>query len=174
MLITGGSGGVGAATAALFLSNGARVMLMDINEERLTEIRIRLEEAQAAQGRLRTMVSDVTRVEDCEASILKTVEAFGRLDVLVNTAGVWVEGDSAQSTEEEWNRVIDVNLKGTYFMCSKAIPALKETAGCIINLSSDAGVLGDAGAAIYCASKGGVNLLTKALAIELASRPDQG
>nr|WP_321400824.1 SDR family oxidoreductase [uncultured Desulfobacter sp.] len=169
VLITGGSGGVGAATAGLFLSHGHRVMLLDINEDRLSDTRDRLaRELEDADQRIKTALCDVTDVQACQDAVNNAVAAFGGLDVLVNTAGVWVEGDSTLSTEKEWDWVMDVNLKGTYFMCVKAIPALKKTKGCIINLSSDAGVLGDTGAAIYCASKGGVNLLTRALALEFA------
>lgn len=168
VLITGGCGGVGTATAIQFLAQGADVMLTDIDAGRLAETQARLTALAQTAGTIQAMAGDVTRVADCEAVIAHTVTRFGRLDVLVNTAGVWVEGDSAQSTEEEWDWVMNVNLKGTYFMCSRAIPELKKTAGCIVNLGSDAGVLGDQGAAIYCASKGGVNLLTRALAIELA------
>ena len=165
VLITGGCGGVGEATAARFLSEGANVMLTDINETQLKEI---TEELSSLEGRVYSCTSDVTRVSDCEAAVTKTVKAFGRLDILINAAGVWAEGDSAKSTEKEWDWVMDVNLKGTYFMCSRAIPELKKTRGCIVNLSSDAGLMGLREAAIYCASKGGVVLLTKALAVELA------
>jgi NAD(P)-dependent dehydrogenase (short-subunit alcohol dehydrogenase family) len=86
----------------------------------------------------------------------------------VNAAGVWTEGPSSATTEDEWDRVVDINLKGLYFVCSAAIPHLTATRGCIINMSSDAGVQGNAGAAVYCASKGGVTNLTRALALELA------
>ncbi|MFC2164480.1 SDR family NAD(P)-dependent oxidoreductase [Acidobacteriota bacterium] len=165
VLITGGSGGVGKATAERFLSEGANLMLADINESRLQEV---TEELSSYNGRVCSSIIDITQVSDCEAAIAETVKAFGRLDILINAAGVWVEGDSAMSTEKEWDWVIDVNLKGTYFMCARAIPELKKTKGCIINLSSDAGLMGLKGAAIYCASKGGVVLLTKALAVELA------
>jgi NAD(P)-dependent dehydrogenase (short-subunit alcohol dehydrogenase family) len=165
VLITGGCGGVASASAALFLKRGAQVLLTDINEERLKKT---VEKLSSLPGELRSLVSDVSKVADCETAISYSVKNFGQLDVLINTAGVWVEGDSASTTEAEWNWVIDVNLKGTYFMCSRAIPELIKTKGSIINISSDAGVLGDKGAAVYCASKGGVNLLTKALAIELA------
>jgi NAD(P)-dependent dehydrogenase (short-subunit alcohol dehydrogenase family) len=165
VLITGGSGGVGKATAGRFLSKGANVMLTDINESGLKEI---IEEFSSLEGRVDSCLSDVTKVSDCESAVEETVKAFGRLDVLNNTAGVWVEGDIVKSTEKEWDWVMDVNLKGTYFMCSRAIPELKKTRGCIVNLSSDAGLMGLNEAAIYCASKGGVVLLTKALAIELA------
>lgn len=165
VLITGGCGGVGKATAGRFLSEGANVMLADINETQLKEV---IEELSPLEGRVHSCLSDVTKVSDCETAVAETIKAFGRLDVLINAAGVWTEGDSAKSTEKEWDWVMDVNLKGTYFMCSRAIPELKKTRGCIVNLSSDAGLMGLRGAAIYCASKGGVVLLTKALAIELA------
>ena len=88
--------------------------------------------------------------------------------MLVNTAGVWTEGPSELTTEDEWDRVLDVNLKGTFFCCSYAIPYLKKSQGCIVNLSSDAGVVGTPETAVYTASKGGVSLLTRSLAIELA------
>jgi NAD(P)-dependent dehydrogenase (short-subunit alcohol dehydrogenase family) len=97
------------------------------------------------------------------------VQLAGRLDILVNTAGVWVEGRSEAMTEEQWDRVVGVNLKGTFFCCRYAIPELRKTQGCIVNLSSDAGVVGTPETAVYTASKGGVSLLTKSLALELAA-----
>jgi NAD(P)-dependent dehydrogenase (short-subunit alcohol dehydrogenase family) len=83
---------------------------------------------------------------------------------------VWHEGDTAATTEADFDRVIDVNLKGTYFVSAAAIAHLEATRGCIVNLSSDAGIQGNSGAAAYCASKGGVSVFTKALALELAPR----
>jgi NAD(P)-dependent dehydrogenase (short-subunit alcohol dehydrogenase family) len=83
---------------------------------------------------------------------------------------VWTEGPSDLTEEDDFDRVLDVNLKGLYFVTSAAIPHLEATRGCVVNLSSDAGVQGNAGAAVYCASKGGVSILTKALALELAPR----
>jgi NAD(P)-dependent dehydrogenase (short-subunit alcohol dehydrogenase family) len=165
VLITGGSSGVGKATASKFLSEGAMVLITARNQQRLQAT---VEELSNLSGNITYMVSDIRKVEDCEAAIAQAIKRYGRLDVLVNSAGVWVEGDSSKSREEEWDLVVDTNLKGTYFMCSRAIPELRRTRGCIINVSSDAGVVGNQGAAIYCASKGGVNLLTKSLAIELA------
>ena len=102
--------------------------------------------------------------------ISETIAEHGRLDVLVNCAGVWVEGPTAEMTESQWDRTIDVNLKGTFFACRYAIPHLERTGGCIVNVSSDAGLAGTPGAAIYCASKGGVSLLTKSLGLELAPK----
>jgi len=164
-LITGGCGGVAVATARRYLIEGAGVVLADINGERLSQV---ASDLAPLGGRLHTCICDIAKVGDCEATIHETVSAFGGLDILINAAGVWVEGKSEKSTEEEWDWCIDVNLKGAYFMCSRAIPELRKTQGSIVNLSSDAGVLGDLGAAIYCASKGGVSLMTKALSIELA------
>jgi NAD(P)-dependent dehydrogenase (short-subunit alcohol dehydrogenase family) len=114
------------------------------------------------------VATDVRSVAACSAAVQSTVDALGRLDALVNAAGVWHEGHTADTREEDFDRVVDINLKGTYFMSAAAIPHLQATRGCIINLSSDAGIQGNSGAAAYCASKGGVSLFTKALALELA------
>ena len=165
-LVTGGAGGIGRATAERLARDGLRIALVDIDS-------VGLERTAADLGdgaRAVAIVADVRSFEDCERAIGTAVGRFGRLDVLVNCAGVWVEGPSDEMTEADWDRVVDVNLKGTFFMCRHAIPALEATGGCIVNVSSDAGLWGNKGAAIYCASKGGVTVLTKALAVELASR----
>jgi NAD(P)-dependent dehydrogenase (short-subunit alcohol dehydrogenase family) len=158
---------MGRATAARFLRRSDTVVLADVSDEGLAEAAAALE---PAGGTLDRVIADVTRVEACERMIEHAVSAHGRLDVLVNCAGVWVEGPSELATEGQWDRTIDVNLKGTFFACRFAIPHLIETEGCIVNLSSDAGLVGTAEAAIYCASKGGVSNLTRALALELAPR----
>lgn len=166
VLITGAAGGMGRAIAERFLADGAALAAADIDAQRLAE----MERAQDADARFLAIPTDVTRVADCERMVAATLERFGRLDLLVNGAGVWVEGPSDQATEGEWDRTLDINLKGTFFACRYAIPALEKTQGLILNVASDAGLIGNAGAAIYCASKGGVVLLTKALARELAAR----
>jgi NAD(P)-dependent dehydrogenase (short-subunit alcohol dehydrogenase family) len=164
VLIAGGSGGMGRAIAARFVADGAALYLCDIN-------RPALDGAVGALGAAAKAVeTDVTRVADCARAVDTAVSSTGRLDLLINAAGIWTEGPSEAATEAEWDRVVDVNLKGTFFMCRYAIPHLEKSGGAIINISSDAGVIGSKGAAIYCASKGGVNLLTKSLARELAAR----
>jgi NAD(P)-dependent dehydrogenase (short-subunit alcohol dehydrogenase family) len=160
VLITGGAGGIGRATGERFAAAGDTVVLADRSAETLAGL------GSAAD----TVVADVTVVADCERTIVETVERHGRLDVLVNCAGVWVEGPTTEMTEAQWDRTIDVNLKGTFFACRFAIPHLERTEGCIVNLSSDAGLVGTAETAIYNASKGGVSLLTRSLALELAPK----
>lgn len=160
VLVTGAAGGVGGAVAELLASLGARLVLTDIDGE-------------ALRGRAESLgaLAEVADLRDADAPqrvLRHTLEVHGRLDGVANCAGVWVEGASEEATEADWQRCIDVNLKAVFFLCSRAIPALKESRGAIVNVSSDAGVVGDAGAAIYCASKGGVGLLTRALARELA------
>jgi NAD(P)-dependent dehydrogenase (short-subunit alcohol dehydrogenase family) len=168
VLITGGAGGMGRSTAKRFLEDGETVYLADIDEVGLAKVEA--DHRSGGLARLETLAADVTRVADCERMVAAVIEGAGRLDVVVNAAGVWVEGNSDSMTEEEWDRTVDVNLKGTFFCCRYAIPALERTEGCIVNISSDAGVHGTAGNAIYDASKAGVNNLTRSLALELAPR----
>jgi NAD(P)-dependent dehydrogenase (short-subunit alcohol dehydrogenase family) len=164
VVVTGAAGGVGAAVARRFAEAGAALVLGDLNAVALEDLCGRL----AAVSDVHGVTCDVSSVADVENLMAEAVEATGRIDVLVSTAGLWVEGPSEATTEADWDRVIDVNLKGTFFACSRAIPELKKTEGCIINLSSDAGVVGTPETAVYTASKGGVSLLTKSLALELA------
>ena len=166
-LITGGASGIGRATADRLAADGVAVHLVDRDETRLAQS---VAELTAGGAVAAGTVADLARVPECERAVSAAVAWRDRLDILVNCAGLWVEGPSDTMTEADWDRVMDVNLKGTFFMCRYAIPALERTGGCIVNLSSDAGLWGNKGAAIYCASKGGVTVLTKALAVELAAR----
>lgn len=162
VLITGGAGGIGRAIAGRFLAQGDTVVLADISAEALAE-------AVGTLDRPVTSVpADVRRVADCDRMVAQAVEVGGALDVLVNAAGVWTEGPSQEMTEDQWDRTIDVNLKDTFFACRAAIPHLLRTEGCIVNLSSDSGLGGNPGCAIYNASKFGVNGLTASMGLELA------
>lgn len=164
MLITGGAGGMGLAFAERFHAAGASLALADIDQARLAQA------VKTFAPDCLTIPSDVTRVEDCSRMVSETLARFGRLDLLINAAGIWVEGPAEDMSEAMWDRCIDINLKGTFFACRYAIPALEKSGGSILNIASDAGLMGSKGASIYCASKGGVVLLTKALALELAPR----
>ncbi len=163
VLISGGAGGIGRATAERFRDLDDTVVLTDVDANALAR-------ADVGLGDLDTVVADVTVVAECDRAVAVTVERHGRLDVLVNCAGVWVEGPTVEMTEVQWDRTVDVNLKGTFFMCRAAIPHLLRSEGCIVNLSSDAGLVGTAETAIYNASKGGVSLLTRSLGLELAPK----
>jgi NAD(P)-dependent dehydrogenase (short-subunit alcohol dehydrogenase family) len=162
-LVTGAASGIGLATARRLAEDGFAVALVDVDDAGLGRVVGELPGALAVP-------TDVRSFDACAAAVSGAVERFGRLDVLVNCAGIWVEGPTDTMTEADWDRVVDVNLKGTFQMCRHAIPALEATGGCIVNVSSDAGLWGNKGAAIYSASKGGVTVLSKALAVELAER----
>jgi NAD(P)-dependent dehydrogenase (short-subunit alcohol dehydrogenase family) len=162
VLITGAAGGIGAAAARRFASGGWCVALADRDRPGLERLGASLESPTAL------VPGDIRSPAECDVSVSGAATWGGRLDALVNAAGIWAEGPAERVDEEEWDRVIDVNLKGTFFMSRAAVPHLRSTRGSIINLSSDAGLHGVTGAAVYCASKGGVSLLTRSLALELA------
>ena len=157
VVITGAGGGVGAACAARFAAGGWRVAGIDLMAPT------------ASPDVTLALAADVRVVAQCDGALATCVSQLGRVDAVVNAAGVWTEGPAVETTEAEWDRVVDTNLKGTFFMIRAALPALVASSGCIVNLSSDAGIQGNKGAAVYCASKGGVSILTKALALELAA-----
>lgn len=154
VLVVGGAGGIGSATLRRFLAAGWRGASVDLVPGLDTDVL--------------HVTTDIRSAANCHDAVQYVATSLGRIDVVVNAAGVWHEGDTSKTTEADFDRVIDVNLKGTYFMCVAVIPHLRATRGSIINISSDAGLQGNSGAAAYCASKGGVSILTKALALELA------
>ena len=155
VLVTGSAGGVGSAVVDRFLDGGWRVARVDIAP-------------QADRADSLVVPADLATVADCRSAVEQTVAWAGRMDAVINVAGLWTEGPCEDTTETEWDRVMNVNLKGLYFVTSAAVPHLKASEGAVVNISSDAGIQGNAGAAVYCASKGGVSVLTRALALELA------
>lgn len=165
-MITGGTSGIGLAAAELFLHEGCRVILVGRSPRRGEAATLRLA---AGTERCRFLAGDVARAGECERLVEAAVGAYGRLDVLVNSAGVYVEKAIGAMTEADYDRVMDTNVRGTYFMCRFAAPHLrKSAAGAIVNVSSDAGINGNFLCTAYCASKGAVTVFTKALALELA------
>lgn len=165
-IITGGTSGIGLASAKLFLEQGYRVALIGRTLEKgqaaLAYLKATTELAVFVQG-------DITKVTECKDMIKQTIAQFGQIDVLVNSAGVYVEKAIVDMDEAEYEHIMDVNVKGTYFMCQQTIEYLrKSTDGAIVNVSSDAGVNGNFLCSAYCASKGAVTVFSKALALELA------
>lgn len=167
ILITGASSGIGYETAKAFLRQGATVYL---NGRDRVKLAMAIKKCHDYAGKAISLPGDVSQVEQCKNMIKALEEAEGRLDILVNSAGIWIEGQSDRMNEEDWDRVMNINAKGTFFMCRYAIPLLEQSGGVIVNVSSDSGLVGNKEAAIYCASKGAVTLMTKALAVELAAR----
>ena len=163
-LITGGTSGIGEATAILFAKEGAKVTITGRNEKRGRAVAERII---AEGGKAVFIRSDVRSAAECSHAAEETLAAFNRLDILFNNAGVFFPHNIVDCTEEEWDLQIDVNLKGTFLMSKAALPhMIKQGRGVIINNSSGWGIAGGDSAAAYCASKGGVVLLTKAMAID--------
>jgi NAD(P)-dependent dehydrogenase (short-subunit alcohol dehydrogenase family) len=163
-LITGGASGIGRATALLFAQEGAAVLVADINSE-LGQAAV--QEIQSLGGRAGFILCDVTHAEDCRRAVDATLEQFGRLDILFNNAGIIRRADVVETTEEEWDRVLAVNLKSIFLMSKYTVPVMaKAGRGAIINTSSGWGLKGGPKAVSYCASKGAVVNMTRAMAID--------
>jgi len=163
-LITGGTSGIGEATAFLFAKEGAKVAITGRDEKRGHAVTGKILSSSCKAIFIRT---DVRKSGECRRAVEETVSTFGRLDILFNNAGVFYPHTILDCSEEEWDLQIDINLKGTFLMSKFALPHLiQQGSGVIINNSSGWGLVGGDRAVAYCASKGGVVLLTKAMAID--------
>jgi NAD(P)-dependent dehydrogenase (short-subunit alcohol dehydrogenase family) len=163
-LVTGASRGIGLATAKALLDAGARVAINGRSRESVAIAIAGL----GADERLAAAPGDISTVAGCEAVVDAALDALGGLDIVVNNAGVFGIAPMADSDESLWDSMLNVNVKGTYFVSRAALPALKETRGAIVNVASEAGLIGAPGMTVYCASKGAVVNLTRAMSLELA------
>ncbi len=167
-IITGSAQGIGLATAELFGQEGAKLVLVDVDEAKVQQSATTLSAAGAPSIGLK---ADVTKYDECEAVVKAAMEKFGKIDVLVNNAGITRDNLLMRMSEGDWDLVLDINLKGAFNFTKAAIrPMLKAHYGRIVNISSVVGVEGNAGQANYAASKGGLISLTKSCAREFASR----
>lgn len=169
--MTGARRGMGRTHALLLAEAGARVAVSDISQEECQRV---VDEIQKSGGEALAVKCDVSNKNEVDEMVKKTVERFGRLDILVNNAGICQFKPFLEITEEEWDRTIDINLKG-YFLCAQAAAKemAKQKSGAIVNIASVAmGQVGVGMSALahYCASKGGIVAMTQALAAELASQ----
>lgn len=164
-LITGGGSGIGRASAIRLATEGAAVFLVDVNETGSLET---ADVIKNAGGTVHVGVCDVRDSKSCETAVAAALEALGGLDILCNIAGVLYYGVSTECSDEDWQRVIGINLSGMFYMTRAALPHLRRTHCAVVNLASAAGQQAVPYAAAYCASKGGVVMLTKSLAIEHA------
>jgi len=168
-IITGARRGMGKSHAIKFAKAGAKVVVSDISQEECQSV---VDEIKKNGGEGLAAKCDVTKKDEVEAMVKKTIEKWGKVDILVNNAGICQFKPFLELTEEEWDRTIDINLKG-YFFCAQAVAKemVKQKAGAIVNIASIA--MGQVGVGFpsithYCASKGGIVAMTEALALELA------
>ena len=164
VLVTGGTRGIGNAVVKAFVRAGARVAINGRNDDSVEQAIGKF----PGNERLFAAPGDVATVEGCENAVNRAIDLLGGLDILVNSAGVGVDRSMEESDESLWDTTMNVNLKGTFFCCRAALGALRKSAGNIINIASDAGLMGNPNSSVYCASKGGVVNMTRAMALELA------
>jgi NAD(P)-dependent dehydrogenase (short-subunit alcohol dehydrogenase family) len=163
-LITGGTSGIGSATAVRLSGEGAAVAITGRNAERGEQV---VQDMVENGGEALFIRSDVRNAEDCRQAVEQTLERFGKIDVLFNNAGVFHPKSVPDCTEEEWDETIDSSLKGAFLMSKYALPSMIERgSGSIIHTSSGWGILGGDKAAAYCAAKGGLIVMAKAMAID--------
>ncbi|MEM7293935.1 MAG: SDR family oxidoreductase [Pseudomonadota bacterium] len=164
ILITGATSGIGASTAKLLASQGAKVMLFGRNEERANQV---MAEIVAGGGVADVCIGDVARSSAADSAVAKTVESFGRLDALVNAAGMIYRGNADQTSDEQWRTSMATNVDGSFFMSRAAVRAMKD-GGSIVNFASTCGLVGAAGLTAYCVTKGAVVQMTRAMALDHA------
>lgn len=169
-LITGGNAGIGRAIALKFATEGARLAIFGTNAEKGQAVVREIQALSLGKEAIFYPV-DVSKTQEVDQNIEKVLEAFGRVDILVNNAGITADQLLMKMTEQDWDRVLDINLKSCYNTCHALVrPMMKARKGKIINVSSIVGLIGNPGQVNYAASKAGMIGFTKALAKELASR----
>ena len=162
VLITGAASGMGAATARQFAAHGASVVPLDRNEQAAKQIAAEI-------GASLPLVGDVRTSTFCDQAVATVIEHYGQLDILVNAAGIIKRADAVNTSDDQWHDILAVNVSGLFFMCRAALPHMQARGqGAIINFGSIWGEIGAAGVAAYCATKGAVHNLTRAMALDHA------
>jgi 3-oxoacyl-[acyl-carrier protein] reductase len=167
-LITGGARGIGREIALVFAKAGADIALFDVDSQQLEQTAAEL---RALSRRAEGLIVDVTDAQQVDAGVAKVLDKLGRIDILINNAGITKDGLIVRMDDAQWDRVLNINLKGT-FLCTRAVAKhmLKQRRGRIVSIASIVGLIGNPGQANYAASKAGIIGLTKSVAKELASR----
>jgi NAD(P)-dependent dehydrogenase (short-subunit alcohol dehydrogenase family) len=167
-LITGGASGIGRATALLFAQEGAAVVVADRDSQEGPAV---VQAISNSGGRALFVYCNVTQADDCRRTVTRAVAEFGRLDILCNIAGIIRRADVLDTTEEEWDQVMAVNVKSVFLLSKYAIPVMIEAGGgAIVNTASGWGLVGGRRAAAYCAAKAAVVNLTRAMALDHAEQ----
>lgn len=166
VLVTGGTSGIGEATALAFVGAGARVVISGRSQQRARQVITR---GKNQPGSIAFVAGDIARREKCELVVTETLGILGGIDILVNSAGVIHHANAEETTDEQWLETMNVNVNGVFYMCRAAIPQLKESRGTIVNIASDAALSGSYHLVAYCASKGAVLQMTRAMALDYAA-----
>ena len=167
VVITGASSGIGRATAAVFAAAGATVVGVGRNEGELAEL---ADEATGGEGAIKPHLADVTELTQLDRIVNDTVDSFGQIDVLVNSAGIIKNGSIETTTLDDWDRMMNINLRSVFLLSQKCVPYLAETKGNIVNVSSVAGTRSFPNVLAYCVSKAAVDQLTRCSALELGPK----
>lgn len=165
VIITGASSGIGRATALLFAENGAKVVAVGRNQKELNTLR---DEALEKDGTIKIYLADLCETTQVERCFSYMAENFGQIDVLVNAAGIIANGSVENTMLEDWDKMLNINLRSVFFMMQKCVPLLAKTKGNIVNVSSVAGSRAFPNVLAYCVSKAAIDQLTRCSALELA------
>ena len=166
-IITGASSGIGRAAALLFAKKGSKVIAVGRNEKELNALR---DEIQERDGILKVQLADVREITQVEKLVTDTAEAFGKIDILVNAAGILLNGTIENTTLDDWDKMMNINLRSVFFMMQKCVPHLEKTKGNVVNVSSVAGIRAFPNVLAYCVSKAAIDQLTRCCALELAPK----
>ncbi len=165
VFITGGTSGMGEASAVSFAAAGARVVINGRNHERARAV---IAAARKSPGTIAFVDGDIGERNKCDMIVTEAVGVLGGLDIVVNSAGIIYHATAEETTDEQWLQTMNVNVNGMFYICRAALPHLKESKGTIVNIASDAALTGSPHLTAYCASKGAVLQMTRAMAIDYA------
>jgi NAD(P)-dependent dehydrogenase (short-subunit alcohol dehydrogenase family) len=167
VIITGASSGIGRAAAKLYAENGSKVVAVGRNEKELISLR---EEILETKGLFKIYLADIRETSQVERLVNDTIENFGQIDVLVNAAGIIMNGTIENTTLDDWDKMMNINLRSVFYLIQKCLPHLEKTKGNIVNVSSVAGTRAFPNVLAYCVSKAGIDQLTHCAALELAPK----
>ena len=165
VLITGGTSGIGAASARAFAEAGARVVINGRNRERAEAV---LHASERSRGEMAFVAGDIGDSASCDAIVAEAAALLGGLDIVVNSAGLIYHATALETSDEQWLQTMNVNVNGMFFICRAALPHLRSSRGTIVNIASDAALSGSYHLTAYCASKGAVLQMTRAMALDYA------
>jgi NAD(P)-dependent dehydrogenase (short-subunit alcohol dehydrogenase family) len=166
-IVTGASSGIGRATAVLFARNGADVVALGRNESELNGVR---DAARDGDGSVKIHLGDITETSQVDRLVSETVDHFGRIDILVNAAGIIKSGNIENTTLDDWDKMMNINLRSVFYATQKCVPHLEATKGNIVNVSSVTGTRAFPNVLAYCVSKAAIDQLTRCTALELAPK----